>query len=396
MPDTPHLTHHPSALLTTTDFVKLTSFIALQLETDRMSHNLPDRLVRTVQTLLACTMLLGSYAGAAEKLANVTILATGGTIAGSGASSTTTVGYTAATVGVDTLIKAVPELSKVAQVKGEQVFQIASENMTNEHWLALAKRVNTLLAQADVDGIVITHGTDTLEETAYFLDLTVKSKKPVVLVGAMRPGTALSADGPINLYNAVLLAASKEAVGKGVLVALNDQIHSARDVSKTNTSTPDSFKTPELGLLGYIQGSKPYFYRASTRKHTVDAEFDVSKLTTLPQVDIVYGYANVGPVALNALVAAGAKGIIHAGVGDGSLAATVKPALVAARKQGVVIVRASRVGQGILARNGEANDDELDFVAADTLSAQKARILLMLALTKTSDTKAIQQMFYTY
>jgi len=361
-----------------------------------MSHNLPDRLVRTVQTLLACTMLLGSYAGAAEKLANVTILATGGTIAGSGASATTTVGYTAATVGVDTLIKAVPELSNVAQVKGEQVFQIASENMTNEHWLALAKRVNTLLAQADVDGIVITHGTDTLEETAYFLDLTVKSKKPVVLVGAMRPGTALSADGPINLYNAVLLAASRDAVGKGVLVALNDQIHSARDVSKTNTSTPDSFKTPELGLLGYIQGGKPYFYRASTRKHTVDAEFDVSKLTTLPQVDIVYGYANVGPVALNALVAAGAKGIIHAGVGDGSLAATVKPALVAARKQGVVIVRASRVGQGILARNGEANDDELDFVAADTLSAQKARILLMLALTKTSDTKAIQQMFYTY
>jgi L-asparaginase/glutamin-(asparagin-)ase len=358
-----------------------------------MSHTLPARLL---QTLLACTLLLGSYAGAAEKLAHVTILATGGTIAGSGASSTTTVGYTAATVGVDTLIAAVPELSKVAQVKGEQVFQIASENMSNEHWLTLAKRVNALLAQPDVDGIVITHGTDTLEETAYFLDLTVKSKKPVVLVGAMRPGTALSADGPINLYNAVLLAASKDAIGKGVLVALNDQIHSARDVTKTNTSTPDSFKTPELGLLGYIQGSKPYFYRASTRKHTADTEFDISKLTALPQVDIVYGYANVGPVALDALVAAGAKGIIHAGVGDGSLAAKVKTSLIAARKQGVLIVRASRVGQGILARNGEANDDELDFVVSDTLNAQKARILLMLALTKTSDSKAIQQMFYTY
>jgi L-asparaginase/glutamin-(asparagin-)ase len=358
-----------------------------------MSHTLPARLL---QTLLACTLLLGSYAGAAEKLAHVTILATGGTIAGSGASSTTTVGYTAATVGVDTLIAAVPELSKVAQVKGEQVFQIASENMSNEHWLTLAKRVNALLAQSDVDGIVITHGTDTLEETAYFLDLTVKSKKPVVLVGAMRPGTALSADGPINLYNAVLLAASKDAIGKGVLVALNDQIHSARDVTKTNTSTPDSFKTPELGLLGYIQGSKPYFYRASARKHTADTEFDISKLTALPQVDIVYGYANVGPVALDALVAAGAKGIIHAGVGDGSLAAKVKTSLIAARKQGVLIVRASRVGQGILARNGEANDDELDFVVADTLNPQKARILLMLALTRTSDSKAIQQMFYTY
>ena len=357
------------------------------------NHNIPARFY---QALLACTLLLGSYAEAQDKLANVTILATGGTIAGSGASSTTTVGYTAATVGVDTLIKAVPELSKVAQVKGEQVFQIASENMTNEHWLTLAKRVNVLLAQSDVDGIVITHGTDTLEETAYFLDLVVKSKKPVVLVGAMRPGTALSADGPINLYNAVLLAANPDAAGKGVLVAMADQIHSARDVSKTNTSTPDSFKTTELGLLGYIQGNKPYFYRASTRKHTVETEFDISKLDKLPQVDIVYGYANVGPVALNALVAAGAKGIIHAGVGDGSLAASVKTALIAARKQRVMIVRGSRVGQGILARNGEANDDELDFVAADTLNPQKARILLMLALTKTNDSKAVQKMFYTY
>ncbi|MEV4782827.1 type II asparaginase [Burkholderia sp. LMU1-1-1.1] len=357
------------------------------------NHNIPARFY---QALLACTLLLGSYAEAADKLANVTILATGGTIAGSGASSTTTVGYTAATVGVDSLIKAVPELSKVAQVKGEQVFQIASENMSNEHWLTLAKRVNVLLAQPDVDGIVITHGTDTLEETAYFLDLVVKSNKPVVLVGAMRPGTALSADGPINLYNAVLLAANPDAAGKGVLVAMADQIHSARDVSKTNTSTPDSFKTTELGLLGYIQGNKPYFYRASTRKHTAETEFDISKLDKLPQVDIVYGYANVGPVALNALVAAGAKGIIHAGVGDGSLAASVKTALVAARKQGVMIVRASRVGQGILARNGEANDDELDFVAADTLNPQKARILLMLALTKTNDSKAVQKMFYTY
>ncbi|GGY42641.1 L-asparaginase 2 [Pseudoduganella albidiflava] len=332
----------------------------------------------------------------AQTKPNVMILATGGTIAGTGATSTTTVGYTAATVGVQQLIAAVPELAKVANVKGEQVFQIASESMTNEHWLTLGKRVNALLAQSDVDGIVITHGTDTMEETAYFLDLVVKSRKPVVLVGAMRPSTALSADGPLNLYNAVIVAGSREAVGKGVLVALNDQIHSARDVTKTNTSTPDSFKTPELGLLGYLQGGKAFFYRASTRKHTFESEFDISNISTLPQVDIVYGYANMNPVALDAFIAAGAKGIIHAGVGDGSLAARVKPALIAARKKGTLIVRASRVGQGILARNGEANDDELDFVAADTLSPQKARILLMLALTKTSNTADIQRMFYTY
>ncbi|WP_370664011.1 type II asparaginase [Massilia rubra] len=333
---------------------------------------------------------------AAPKLANVTILATGGTIAGTGASSTTTVGYTAATVGVQNLIKAVPELSKVANVTGEQVFQIASENMSNEHWLTLAKRVNVLLAQNNVDGVVITHGTDTLEETAYFLNLVVKSRKPVVLVGAMRPSTALSADGPINLYNSVMLAASPEAVGKGVLVAMNDQIQSARDVTKVNTSTLDSFRTPELGLLGYIQGSKPFFYRQSVRKHTTETEFDIGALTSLPQVDIVYGYANMNPVAVDAFMAAGAKGIIHAGVGDGSLAGKVVPSLKAARAKGAIIVRASRVGQGILARNGEANDDQLDFVAADTLNAQKARILLMLALTKTNSTKEIQRMFYTY
>jgi L-asparaginase/glutamin-(asparagin-)ase len=347
---------------------------------------------------LALATLLCVVAGAhaQQKLPNIAVLATGGTIAGTGATSTTTVGYTAATVGVQQLIQAVPELSKIANVKGEQVFQIASESMTNEHWLTLGKRVNALLAQNDVDGIVITHGTDTMEETAYFLNLVVKSRKPVVLVGAMRPSTALSADGPINLYNAVVVAGSRDAIGKGVMVAMNDQIHSARDVTKTNTSTPDSFRTAELGLMGYIQGGKAFFYRTSTRKHTADTEFDISNLTSLPQVDIVYGYANMNTVALDALVAAGAKGIVHAGVGDGSLAARVKPALIAARKKGTIIVRASRVGQGILARNGEANDDELDFVAADTLNPQKARILLMLALTRTNSTADIQRMFYTY
>ena len=333
---------------------------------------------------------------AQPNLPNVMILATGGTIAGTGATTTTTVGYTAATVAVDTLIAAVPEVRKVANVRGEQVFQIASENMNNDYWLRLAKRVNALLAQNDVDGIVITHGTDTLEETAYFLDLVVKSRKPVVLVGAMRPSTALSADGPINLYNATAVAGSKEAVGKGVLVVMNDQIHAARDVTKTNTSTVDTFRAPELGMIGYVQGGKPYFYRYPGRRHTVDTEFDVSTLNVLPQVDIVYGYANMSPIPLNAFVANGAKGIVHAGVGNGSLANTVKPALIEARKKGVVIVRSSRVGQGIVARNGEANDDELDFVVSDTLNPQKARILLMLALTRTNNTREIQRMFYTY
>src|SRR5438093_1870098 len=192
------------------------------------------------------------------KPGNVMILATGGTIAGTGASTTATVGYQSATVGVQRLIEAVPELKKVANVKGEQVFQIASENMNNDSWLKLAKRVNELLAQNDVDGIVITHGTDTIEETAYFLNLVVKSKKPVVIVGAMRPSTAISADGPINLYNAVTLAGSPDAVGKGVLVVLNDQINGARDVTKTNTANTDTFRSWELGFLGYMHNKQPY------------------------------------------------------------------------------------------------------------------------------------------
>jgi L-asparaginase len=347
--------------------------------------------------LILCAIIFTtSLVHAQERLPNVMILATGGTIAGTGATSTTTVGYTAAKVAIDRLITAVPELKKVANVKGEQVFQIASENMNNDYWLKLAKRVNTLLAQTDVDGIVITHGTDTIEETAYFLNLVVKSRKPVVIVGAMRPSTALSADGPINLYNAVILAGSKDAAGKGVLVVLNDEINAAREVTKTNTSTLDTFKAPELGFLGYMQDNRPFFYRQSTRRHTADTEFDVMQLDVLPQVDIVYGYANVNRIAVDAFRAAGARGIVYAGTGDGSLADSVKPALVEARKQGVIIVRSSRVGQGIVARNGEDNDDQLDFVVSDTLNPQKARILLMLALTKTINAKDIQRIFYAY
>lgn len=352
-----------------------------------------------LKMLIASTAVMGAFAAQpvlADAKPHVVILATGGTIAGTGATSTTTVGYTAAKLGVDQMIASVPELAKVADVRGEQVAQIASESMTNEVWLKLAKRVNEVLAQKDVDGVVITHGTDTIEETAYFLNLVVKSKKPVVVVGAMRPATAISADGPINLYNAVLLAGSKDAMGKGVMVALNDQINAAREVTKTNTSTADTFKSPEMGVLGYMQDNKPHFYRMSTRKNTADTEFDISKLNSLPRVDIVYGYANMDRVAMDADIAAGAQGIVQAGVGDGSVAAQMMPAFRDARKKGVIVVRSSRVGNGIVARNGEANDDKEDLVVSDTLTAQKARILLMLGLTKTHDTKELQRMFYTY
>ncbi|MEY2615514.1 MAG: hypothetical protein QOH78_1287 [Verrucomicrobiota bacterium] len=334
---------------------------------------------------------------AAEKtLPTVVILATGGTIAGSGATSTTTVGYKAATVPVQALIDAVPELKKIANVRGEQVFQIASQNMTNDYWLKLAKRVNDLLQQPEVSGIVVTHGTDTLEETAYFLNLVSKSEKPVVIVGAMRPSTALSADGPINLYNAVLIAGSKEAVGKGVLVCLNDQINAARDVTKTNTSTADTFKSPELGILGYIQGNRVAFYRLPARKHTLNSEFDISGVDKLPNVEIAYGFANVSRTAVDAFAASGVDGIVYAGVGDGNPSQLTEQALADARAKGILIVRSARVGNGIIARNNEVNDDQRDFVVSDTLNPQKARILLTVALTKTKDTKELQRIFYEY
>lgn len=327
---------------------------------------------------------------------NIVILATGGTIAGAGVTSTTTVGYTAAVTPVDKLISNVPELTKVANVSGEQVAQIASESMTMDIWLTLAKRVNQLLAQDNVDGIVITHGTDTLEETAYFLDLVVKSDKPVVLVGSMRPGTAMSADGPLNLYRAVILAGTKEAAGKGVMVMLNDTINAGREVTKTITDRVDTFQAPIIGALGVFTGDKPVFYRQSLRKNTTATEFDVTNLTTLPRVDIVYHYAGNAGTMIDAAVHADAKGIVHAGTGDGSIGKAEYPAIENALKKGVVVVRSARVGSGIIARNGEADDDKYGFIASDNLNPQKARILLMLALTKTNDVKEIQRMFWEY
>ncbi len=354
------------------------------------------RTVVVATVLLTVALVAPAAPPPAPRLPNVTILATGGTIAGTGSTSTTTVGYTAATVGVESLIAAVPDLARVAHVTGEQVFQIASENMTPDHWLRLGRRVNELLAMDDVDGVVITHGTDTLEETAYFLDLVVKSAKPVVLVGSMRPSTAISADGPMNLYDAVALAGSREAAGRGVLVCMNDQINAARDVTKTNTAALDTFRAPELGFLGVMENARPVFYRATTRTHTTASEFDIRDLKAIPDVGIALAYAGSGRLAIDALVAAHVKGIVNAGVGNGSLSVEARTALVEARKKGIVVVRASRVPGGAVARNGEADDDALDFVVADNLSPQKARILLALALTRTADTREIQRMFWRY
>jgi L-asparaginase len=212
----------------------------------------------------------------------------------------------------------------------------------------------------------------------------------------MRPGTAMSADGPLNLYRAVILAGTKEAAGNGVMVMLNDTIHSGREVTKTITDRVDTFQAPIIGAIGVFTGDKPVFYRQSLRKNTVATEFDVTNLTSLPRVDIVYHYAGNAGTMIDAAVNAGAKGIVHAGTGNGSIGKAEYPAVENALKNGVVIVRSARVGSGIIARNGEANDDKYGFIASDNLNPQKARVLLMLALTKTTDVNEIQQMFWKY
>ncbi|TDP82865.1 glutamin-(asparagin-)ase [Aquabacterium commune] len=357
---------------------------------------------------MGCALAIGLVPGASAqaqtatttaapaKKANVVILATGGTIAGAGASAANSATYQAAKVPVDKLLASVPELSNVANVRGEQVFQIASESFTNDNLVKLAKRVSALAKQADVDGIVITHGTDTLEETAYFLTLTVHTRKPIVVVGSMRPGTALSADGTLNLYEAVATAASPNSAGKGVLVTMNDEILSGRDVTKAANIRPDAFKSP-WGALGMVVEGQTHWFRAPVKRHTVNSEFDIDQIDTLPAVEIAYGYGNASPTAPQALVAAGAKAIVHAGTGNGSVSGAVVPALRELRAKDVHIVRSSRVvGGGFVIRNAEQPDDQYDWVAAHDLNPQKARLLTALALTKTHDAKTIQRFFLEY
>ncbi|QFP77699.1 asparaginase [Deinococcus sp. AJ005] len=326
-------------------------------------------------------------------LPNVVILATGGTIASSAASSTQVVNYSLSQT-VNNLINAVPAVNDVANVTGEQVADTGSQDMTPEILLTLAKRINVLLASPDVSGVIVTHGTDTMEETAYFLNLVVKSDKPVVIVGSMRPSSALSADGPFNLYEAVQLAADPNARGKGVMVLLNDRIGAARFITKTNTTALDTFKSAEQGYLGAFVGGKAYFYNQPVQVHTKDSEFDVTNLTSLPPVEIVYGYQSNGGAMYDAAVAAGDKGIVVAGTGDGTISTASKPSIASAVAKGVVIARSTRTGSGTVA---PAPDDlKNGYVSANSLNPQKARILLMLALTKTKDLNKIQDYFNRY
>ena len=331
----------------------------------------------------------------AADLPTVRVLATGGTIAGAQASATD-YGYKSGAYDVNSLLKAVPNLDKLAVITGEQIASIGSQDMNDEVWLKLAKRVNAVLAEPGTDAILITHGTDTLEETSYFLSLVTKSDKPVVMVGSMRPATATSADGPGNIYNGVAVATNPGAKGKGTLVVLNDTIHYARNVVKTDTTSVQTFESINRGPAGLVNTGKIFWFEPMDKKQGLASEFSIEALDKLPRVDVIYAHANMSADLIDAAIRNGAKGIVVAGVGDGNMTTPALDALTKAAKGGVVVVRSTRLPSGITLRNNEVNDDEKGFVASGELNPAKSRVLLQLALTKSKDPVAIQKMFYEY
>jgi L-asparaginase type II len=347
--------------------------------------------------VLAVLASANAFAQAAKPI--VYVLSTGGTIAGSGSSSTDLSNYKPGSILGEQLVKAVPQIAQIADVRVEQIVNVNSSDITVENWLTMAKRIHAIIKETPaVAGFVITSGTNTLEETAYFMNLTVRSDKPVVLVGAMRPATAISADGPLNLLNAIRTAISPEAKGKGTLIVLNDEINAARDTTKTNTLRVETFKSPELGLLGYVDEDKVAFYRASTKRHTANSEFDVTNLTTLPKVTILYSYIDPDASMIQAAIKSGAKGIVFAGTGNGALSVMEETVLKEVSSMPAAtrpaLVRSSRVGNGRVVATAEY--DALGVIPSDTLNPQKARILLMLALSKTSDPKELRRIFSEY
>jgi len=338
---------------------------------------------------LAALALPGASPAASQQRPRVVVMATGGTIAST--TDPATGALVAALTGED-LVRAVPGLDSIARVEVEQVANVGSFDMTPEIWRRLLQRVDAVLAEPDVSGVVVTHGTDTLEETAYFLDLTVASPKPVILVGAQRAPTYPDSDGPRNLLNAVRVAVSPEAVGKGTMVVMNGRIDAAREVTKTNTLEVETFRTLEFGALGVADLEAVRFYRAPLRRQRID----VDPSRPLPNVEIVSQYAGAdGKLIRMLLEAGGLDGLVVEGFGLGHVTAGTLEALREVRARGIPVVLGTRVYTGRLVplytRDLEAT--EIGVVRADNLSAHKARVLLMLALTETRDPAALQAYF---
>jgi len=363
-------------------------------------------MMRTFTNALGCSICavivnrilegkLQNYKENRDKKPKVFILATGGTIAGA-ADSGTQPGYASAKISVGTMINTVPGIKELAHVQGEQISNVGSQDMSFSIMIAMANRINGLLKSEEASGVVVTHGTDTMEETAHFLNLTVKSRKPVVMTGAMRPSTAVSADGPLNLFNAVAVAADPDAAERGVLVVINDRIHDAHSLTKNNTTSVETFLSPINGLIGTVIYGKTNYFRRPFRKHTFTSSLHVEGVSSLPRVDILYACADMPADLIESSVANGAKGIVIAGGGNGNMNKAALEAASWAAEKGIVIVRSSRVPTGTVGRNVEVDDDVGKFIVSDELNPAKARILLMLALLKDRSLKEIQDLYYSH
>jgi L-asparaginase len=326
----------------------------------------------------------------------VHILGTGGSISGIGPHRLDYTLYpdSGKKLTIEQLLERIPEARELAELSGEDVLQVGSPSIGPAQWLQLHERIDALFAGTTA-GIVITHGTATLEETAYFLHLTVKSRHPVVLTGAMRPPSAVGTDADLNLLDAIRLAAAPEAGGRGVLTILNNEIQSARDVTKSNAFRVDTFGSRDFGVLGYVDSdARVLFYRSVTRAHTTATPFDVRGRKDLPRVDIVHAYAGADGVLVDALTERRPDGIVLVGFGGGSFPTAFLDAGKRAVKAGIPVVLATRSWNGRVVAT--PNKDAGGFIVSDDLMPQKARILLMLALTVTRERSTIQQMFYEY
>ncbi|KAK6812031.1 hypothetical protein RU639_012196 [Aspergillus parasiticus] len=322
-------------------------------------------------------------------LPNVTIFATGGTIAGSSADNTATTGYKAGAVGIQTLIDAVPEMLNVANVAGVQVTNVGSPDITSDILLRLSKQINEVVCNdPTMAGAVVTHGTDTLEESAFFLDATVNCRKPVVIVGAMRPSTAISADGPLNLLQSITVATSPKARDRGALIVMNDRIVSAFYASKTNANTVDTFKAIEMGNLGEVVSNKPYFFYPPV-KPTGKTEVDIRNITSIPRVDILYSYEDMHNDTLYSAIDNGAKGIVIAGSGAGSVSTPFSAAMEdITTKHNIPIVASTRTGNGEVPTSAESSQ-----IASGYLNPAKTRVLLGLLLAQGKSVEEVRAVF---
>ncbi len=325
-----------------------------------------------------------------KKLPRIAVLALGGTLCSLGNSRVDEF-YSSAKIPIDALINDLPELKNIAQIQYEQIAQISSHNLTEALWIRLAKKINSMINH--FDGIVITQGTHSIEETAYFLHLTINTEKPIILTGALRTANALGSDGLRNLFNAVLLATHPASHNQGVLLTFNDEIYSAREACKTLSGFAEH--PLKIGVLGYIQGSTPYFYAQSIRKHTSSSEFASLSLKKLPNVQIVYGHVGHNEKLIDFLVKQKTQGIISVGMGKGYQQQKTTAALGKARKKGVAVVRCAR-NSGLITTREPDFDAKYNFIAGDNLSPQKARILLALGLCLTQQTEKLQNYFNHY